>query len=107
MSRERVGGGVKESGPQQLAAFIGAPGAARADATAKKICSGVAGLSKVTRSAVAERGDGVAIASRTEMASINGGSPTALLPNTTPGSVARARKSTLKISGISDHDGSL
>ena len=38
-------------------------------------------------------------ASRTEMASIRGGSPTALLPQTTPGSVARVRKSTWKSSG--------
>mgnify|MGYP003693908703 CR=1 FL=1 len=34
------------------------------------------------------------MASRTESAIINGGSPTALLPQTTPGSEARVRKST-------------
>ena len=39
------------------------------------------------------------MASRTEMASISGGSPTALLPKTTPGSVARSRKLTSKTSG--------
>jgi hypothetical protein len=47
------------------------------------------------------------IASRTEMASISGGSPTALLPKTTPGSEARSRNATRKSSGISDQDGSL
>ena len=46
-------------------------------------------------------------ASRTENASINGGSPTALLPITTSGCVARSSISTLNTSGTSDHEGSL
>src|SRR5579872_3502259 len=83
---------------------------ARARRTAKKTRSGVAGLASATgrfspgapNAAIASR-----MASRTEIASINGGSPTALHPITTEGSAARSRKFTSKISGTSDHDGSL
>ena len=75
--------------------------------TAKKTRSGVAGLSNVKgppspNAAMAARNP-----SRTENASISGGSPTALLPMTTPGWVACSSISTLKISGTSDHEGSL
>ncbi len=70
---------------------------ARARSTAKKTRSGVAGLSSVTRPPSPNAAMASRIASRTEIASISGGSPTALLPKTTPGSAARSRKSTSKI----------
>ena len=68
------------------APLLRAPGGARWR-TAKKTRSGVAGLSNVNgrpspNAAMASRS-----ASRTENASISGGSPTALLPITTPGCV--------------------
>ena len=46
-------------------------------------------------------------ASRTEKASISGGSPTALDPYTAPSSVAFLSRVTLKTSGISEKLGSL
>src|SRR5262245_37202659 len=75
--------------------------------TAQKTRSGVAGLSRAIgpeapKAAIASR-----IASRTDIASIKGGSPTALLPKTTPGSLARDRNETRKSAGISDQEGSL
>ena len=79
--------------------------------TAKKMRSGVAGLSNDTTSGAgrvaANAATAARSASRTENASISGGSPTALLPMMTPGWVARWSTSTLNTSGISDHDGSL
>src|SRR6516162_661096 len=82
-------------------------GPARARSTAQKTLSGVSGLSTATtppppNAAIASRK-----ASRTEMPSINGGSPTALLPRITDGSVARSRKLTSNTSGISDQEGTL
>src|ERR1700678_4072640 len=98
---------VKQGRAQQFAPWRGnhrmaptelasASRSARARCTAKNTRSGVAGLSSKTgppapNAAIASR-----IASRTEMASIRGGSPTALLPYMVPPSAARSRKLTSK-----------
>ena len=58
---------------------------------------GRGGRSSVDRCPVPNAATASRIASRTEIASISGGSPTALLPQTTSGSAARFRKSTLKL----------
>src|SRR5579862_2073687 len=63
----------------------GCGAAVSARRTAKKIRSGVAGLSNVTGPPPPNAATASRSASRTEIASINGGSPTALLPMTTPG----------------------
>ena len=92
---------VEESGPQNLHGLTTArlrPCDARARARrgraamAQKTRSGVAGLSSRTRPPAPNAAMASRMASRTEMASISGGSPTALLPQTTPGSAARSRK---------------
>src|SRR5881396_958749 len=83
------------------------PAAARAACTAKKTRSGVAGLSKVTARPFPNAETASRIASRTEIAIISGGSPTALLPNTTSGSRACSSSSTWNSSGSSDQEGSL
>src|SRR5258707_9817100 len=74
---------------------------------AKKIFSVVAGTGRHTGPPPPNAATASRMASRTEIASISGGSPTALLPNTTSGSAARSRKSTWKTAGNSDHDGNL
>ena len=96
--------GVHRVAPTEL---TGDSRSARARSTAKNTRSGVAGLASITgppapNAAIASR-----MASRTEIASISGGSPTALLPKIVPGSGARSRKLTSKTSGTSLHDGSL
>src|SRR5436309_12689762 len=62
--------------------------------TAQKTRSGVAGLSSVTTPPFPKAAMASRRASRAEMASMRGGSPTALLPKTTPGSAERVRNST-------------
>src|SRR5580658_10042784 len=84
-----------------------APDSARAFCTAQNIRSGVNGLSSVTTPPFPKAEMASRIASRTEMASITDGSPTALLPKITPGSAARSRNATSNDSGSSGHDGSL
>src|SRR5580765_2289310 len=104
-----IGAGVEQSGAKELrsAAHRRAVRSARTRRTAKNTRSGVAGLSNVTTSPAPNAAIASRSASRTEMASISGGSPTALLPNTTAGWAAPWRKLTRKSSGISDQDGSL
>src|SRR6185369_12067376 len=105
---ERVVGSVQDRSPQDLVLAHGR--ACRSDRTrwtAKNTRSGVAGLSKVTRSSSPNAATASRSASRTEIASISGGSPMALLPPIVPGCAAPERNSTSKRSGTSDHDGSL
>ena len=84
-----VGGRVKERGSKELrAAHRSATRSVRTRRTAKKMRSGVAGLSKVTTSPWPKAATASRSASRTEMANMSGGSPIALLPKTT--SVCRA-----------------
>lgn len=80
----------------------------RTDSIAQKTASGVAGAASSTLTPAGPN-DAAAwrSASRTQKASISGGSPTALDPYTAPSSVAFSISVTLNSSGISEKLGSL
>src|SRR5678815_2037165 len=89
---EWIAGRMEQGRPQQLARFgrshcgitslrsLLAAFAERACCTAKNTRSGVAGLEKVSGPPSPKAATASRMASRTEIASIKGGSPTALLP---------------------------
>src|SRR5207237_4147030 len=89
-----VNDGRSQNGHGSRTGLLACPGQARTPVLlAKNTRSGVAGLSSFTgppNASIAFRS-----ASRTEIASMSGGSPTALLPSTTSGSLARSMNSIL------------
>src|SRR5687768_17312350 len=103
VERKRIVRCVKNGGAEKLH-YLSA--SRRTCRMAKNTRSGVAGLSNANGSPSPNAPIASRSASRTENASISGGSPTALLPITTSGWRA-ASISTLNVSGTSDHDGSL
>ena len=66
--------------------------AARTHSIALSVASGVAGTDRGTSEASPKAATAARIASRTAKASINGGSPTALLPKITPSWSARSNR---------------
>src|SRR6185369_12146347 len=109
------GGGQAGSAALWVASGRGSAAAVfRARSMAQKTASGVAGRASVTSAGpaaapapVAKAATASRSASRTLIASIKGGSPTALLPWTTPGSRARASSVTRRSGGHSPRLGSL
>ena len=80
---------------------------ARCRSIAQNTASGVDGDESSTQPPLPKAATAARSASRTLIASMNGGSPTALLPWTTPGSAARSSSLTLNTDGHSWSVGSL